>query len=43
MTEFTMTRTLGLPYERAVTAVREGLAGEPVPRLCPVAHHGETP
>ncbi len=27
MTEFTMTRTLGLPYERAVTAVREGLAG----------------
>lgn len=24
MTEFTMTRTLGLPYERAVTAVREG-------------------
>lgn len=27
MTEFTMTRTLGLPYERAVTAVREALAG----------------
>ncbi|MFZ2239972.1 MAG: DUF302 domain-containing protein [Gordonia amarae] len=27
MTEFTMTRTLDLPYEQAVAAVREGLAG----------------
>lgn len=27
MTEFTMTRTLDLPYEQAVAAVREALAG----------------